>query len=312
VTVSVGTDGATAVIDVEDDGCGVPEADRARVFERFVRLDEARSRGDGGSGLGLSIVSELVAAHGGTVAALESPELGGARFRVTLPAVVAAPVPEPDDESVPSGASEPDPDLRDDRPSGPLPRILEIPAGAHSGPAHPGPAPSGPAPSGGASGGASGAVDLAGSAGATGATGAAGTAANRTATPAGGNRVTPEVTSTGGGATRPSPGAPRPEPDAGRAQRRNDPPTGPLPIRPDTVGSPADENATRPLPVVRAGTGPRGGTAVATRNGGTRTDGTRTDGIRTGAVRAEAARGEAARSGESRAPAPRRPDDRRR
>ncbi|OLL74737.1 putative two-component sensor kinase [Pseudonocardia sp. Ae168_Ps1] len=291
VTVSVGTDGATAVIDVEDDGCGVPEADRARVFERFVRLDEARSRGDGGSGLGLSIVSELVAAHGGTVAALESPELGGARFRVTLPAVVAAPVPEPDDESEPSGASEPDPDLRDDRPSGPLPRILEIPAGAHSGPAKPGPAPSGPAPSGGASG----AVDLAGAAG------AAGAEANRTATPAGGNGVTPEVTSAGGGATRPSPGAPRPEQDAGRAQRRNDPPTGPLPIRPDTVGSPADENETRPLPVVRAGTGPRGGTAVATRNGGTRT----------GAARAETAQGEAARSGESRAPAPRRPDDRR-
>ncbi|MET0189712.1 MAG: HAMP domain-containing sensor histidine kinase, partial [Pseudonocardia sediminis] len=85
VAVSVRADGDLAVIDVDDDGCGVPEADRTRVFERFVRLDEARARGDGGSGLGLAIVAELVAAHGGTVSAGESETLGGARFRVTVP-----------------------------------------------------------------------------------------------------------------------------------------------------------------------------------------------------------------------------------
>lgn len=70
---------------VDDDGPGVPEADRAHVFERFVRLDEARARGAGGTGLGLAIVAELVAAHGGTVTVEQAPGLGGARFTVTLP-----------------------------------------------------------------------------------------------------------------------------------------------------------------------------------------------------------------------------------
>jgi signal transduction histidine kinase len=69
---------------VDDDGRGIPEADRERVFERFVRLDDARARDDGGSGLGLAIVAELIAAHGGVVAITSSP-LGGARVEVTLP-----------------------------------------------------------------------------------------------------------------------------------------------------------------------------------------------------------------------------------
>jgi signal transduction histidine kinase len=71
-------------LEVEDDGPGIPMADRERVFERFVRLDDARARDDGGSGLGLAIVAELVAAHGGTVA-IGSSSLGGARVEVTLP-----------------------------------------------------------------------------------------------------------------------------------------------------------------------------------------------------------------------------------
>ncbi|KRA32887.1 hypothetical protein ASD81_14685 [Nocardioides sp. Root614] len=70
---------------VDDDGPGIPEADRARVFERFVRLDEARARDAGGSGLGLAIVGEIVASHGGGVQVSTSP-LGGARFVVRLPA----------------------------------------------------------------------------------------------------------------------------------------------------------------------------------------------------------------------------------
>jgi len=70
---------------VEDDGEGIPERDRDRVFERFTRVDPARVRHDGGVGLGLAIVRRVVAEHGGAVAADPSPDLGGARLRVTLP-----------------------------------------------------------------------------------------------------------------------------------------------------------------------------------------------------------------------------------
>ena len=72
------------ILTVEDDGSGIPESERERVFERFVRLDEARGRDAGGSGLGLAIVREIVTAHGGTVSADRS-SLGGARFTVALP-----------------------------------------------------------------------------------------------------------------------------------------------------------------------------------------------------------------------------------
>jgi len=73
-----------ATLQVEDDGDGIPESERNRVFERFVRLDASRDRGSGGSGLGLSIVREVVRGHGGTVEISDSP-LGGARFVVSLP-----------------------------------------------------------------------------------------------------------------------------------------------------------------------------------------------------------------------------------
>ncbi|WP_299055588.1 HAMP domain-containing sensor histidine kinase [uncultured Nocardioides sp.] len=85
-TVSIGTAGEPrgAVLRVDDDGAGVAEADRERVFERFVRLDEARSRDAGGSGLGLAIVRDVVRRHGGD-ARVETSPLGGARFVVRLP-----------------------------------------------------------------------------------------------------------------------------------------------------------------------------------------------------------------------------------
>ncbi|WP_367323381.1 sensor histidine kinase [Streptomyces sp. HUAS ZL42] len=70
---------------VDDDGPGIPAADRKRVLDRFVRLDESRARDAGGSGLGLAIVAEVAAAHRGTVEVGEAPELGGVRVTVVLP-----------------------------------------------------------------------------------------------------------------------------------------------------------------------------------------------------------------------------------
>jgi signal transduction histidine kinase len=72
-----------ATLIVEDDGPGIPPADRDRVFERFTRLDDARSRESGGTGLGLAIVKEIVESHGGTVRAEDGGR--GARFVVSLP-----------------------------------------------------------------------------------------------------------------------------------------------------------------------------------------------------------------------------------
>jgi heavy metal sensor kinase len=85
VAVAVRETGGDVELVVEDDGAGIPEEHRERVFERFVRLDEARARDAGGSGLGLAIVQEIVTAHGGAVTVSASP-LGGARFVVRLPA----------------------------------------------------------------------------------------------------------------------------------------------------------------------------------------------------------------------------------
>ncbi len=75
-------DGVTLTID--DDGPGVPAAERERVFDRFVRLDEARDRPGGGAGLGLAIAREIARAHGGDVLLEDSP-LGGLRATVRLP-----------------------------------------------------------------------------------------------------------------------------------------------------------------------------------------------------------------------------------
>jgi signal transduction histidine kinase len=72
-------------VSVEDDGPGIPEGDRLRVFERFVRLDAARAGDTGGTGLGLAIVAELVRAHAGRVTA-GTGALGGALILVDLPA----------------------------------------------------------------------------------------------------------------------------------------------------------------------------------------------------------------------------------
>lgn len=77
--------GRRAVLWVDDDGPGVPGADRERVLERFTRLDDSRTRGSGGTGLGLAIADEVVRAHGGCLRIGQSPT-GGCRAEVKLPA----------------------------------------------------------------------------------------------------------------------------------------------------------------------------------------------------------------------------------
>lgn len=84
VSVSLAAVDGRVSIFVDDDGSGVPLADRERVFERFVRLDEARNRDDGGSGLGLALAQEIATQHRGLVRVETSP-IGGARFIVELP-----------------------------------------------------------------------------------------------------------------------------------------------------------------------------------------------------------------------------------
>ncbi|MBI0298401.1 HAMP domain-containing histidine kinase [Streptomyces sp. PRKS01-29] len=84
VSISVAVHGGMVELAVDDDGPGIPEGDRERVFERFTRLDDARARQDGGTGLGLAIANDIAHAHGGTLTALTSPR-GGARLLLRLP-----------------------------------------------------------------------------------------------------------------------------------------------------------------------------------------------------------------------------------
>jgi signal transduction histidine kinase len=107
VVVDVKVSGSQAVLEVRDDGPGVPESERSRIFERFVRLDEARDRIEGGFGLGLAIVADLCRFYGGTIA-VEAAE-PGARFVLRFPmssgaqlAGPKAPAPAPPAQTVPS------------------------------------------------------------------------------------------------------------------------------------------------------------------------------------------------------------------
>jgi signal transduction histidine kinase len=84
VTMACRAAAGHAVITIADDGPGIPVKDRARVFERFVRLDPTRHRSSGGSGLGLSIVEQIVRSHHGTVTVGDAAG-GGAVFTLTLP-----------------------------------------------------------------------------------------------------------------------------------------------------------------------------------------------------------------------------------
>jgi signal transduction histidine kinase len=86
VRCGLSTVDGTVELVVSDDGPGIAPADRTRIFDRFVRLDDARPRVGGGVGLGLSIVRETVQAHGGTVCAVDAVDpTVGVRFVVRLP-----------------------------------------------------------------------------------------------------------------------------------------------------------------------------------------------------------------------------------
>ncbi|GAA4552805.1 sensor histidine kinase [Amycolatopsis samaneae] len=85
IAVTVSTVDAEGVLTVTDDGPGIPADEREHVFDRFVRLDEARDRDTGGSGLGLAIAAEIAHTHHGTIEV--APGEGGARLVVRLPAL---------------------------------------------------------------------------------------------------------------------------------------------------------------------------------------------------------------------------------
>jgi PAS domain S-box-containing protein len=88
VTVRVDQDDSDAIVVVTDTGIGIPAAEMPRLFERFHRIDSAQARSTEGSGIGLALVKELVALHGGTITA-DSTEGSGTTFTVRLPFDVA-------------------------------------------------------------------------------------------------------------------------------------------------------------------------------------------------------------------------------
>ena len=87
VRVKVEALNATLKISVSDDGPGIADADKERIFEPFVRLDESRNRDLGGYGLGLAIVKQIVTAHRGDIWVENNAEDRGAGFVITLPAI---------------------------------------------------------------------------------------------------------------------------------------------------------------------------------------------------------------------------------
>ena len=88
VEVTATREGGTVILAVSDHGAGIPPEEAALVFDRFYRLDAARSERDGGAGLGLAIVKWIVDLHGGTIRAERGEDGSGCRMVVTLPAAL--------------------------------------------------------------------------------------------------------------------------------------------------------------------------------------------------------------------------------
>lgn len=84
IEVDAGVCGKNVWIDVSDNGIGIPQKDRERIFDRFYRVDKARSRESGGTGLGLSIAREIVMRHHGSIA-LTAHDGPGTTVRIVLP-----------------------------------------------------------------------------------------------------------------------------------------------------------------------------------------------------------------------------------
>jgi two-component system sensor histidine kinase SenX3 len=89
IDVTVSTTELEVTIEVLDRGIGIPSRDLGRIFERFYRVDRARSRDTGGAGLGLSIVRHVVEGHGGRVS-VDSVEGEGSTFRMVIPVPAAS------------------------------------------------------------------------------------------------------------------------------------------------------------------------------------------------------------------------------
>jgi two-component system phosphate regulon sensor histidine kinase PhoR len=90
IRITAERDADRILLSVSDQGPGIPDEDRARIFERFYRVDKSRARDPGGTGLGLAIVKHLITLHGGEVRVENRPE-GGARFTIVLPAPARGP-----------------------------------------------------------------------------------------------------------------------------------------------------------------------------------------------------------------------------
>ncbi len=84
IQVRIGRNAGMCVIEIEDNGPGIPDSEKQKIFDRFYRLDDSRARDTGGTGLGLAIAKEAVMLHKGSIEVLDAPE-GGSIFRIKLP-----------------------------------------------------------------------------------------------------------------------------------------------------------------------------------------------------------------------------------